>query len=112
MTRREQVWVAEIESRAVGFMILVPNKDGSLEIDWLDVHPDFQRMGIGASLVDKAAKVARKKKLEALSVHTWEKNKKMVGFTFKNRFEVYGRIKDFYGKGKDALHFKKRVVPL
>ena len=109
MTRKEQVWVAEIESRAIGFMILVPDKDGSLEVDWLDVHPSFQRMEVGTSLVEKASKIVRSKKLDALSVHTWEKNKKMIGFAFKNSFEDFERIKDFYGKGKDALHLKKRI---
>jgi ribosomal protein S18 acetylase RimI-like enzyme len=109
MTRREQAWIGEINSRAVGFMILVPNKDGSLEIDWLDVHPNFQRMGVGTSLVEKAVKVARSKKLDPLSVHTWEKNEEMIGFASKNGFEVFERIKDFYGKRKDALRLVKRI---
>ena len=43
LTRREQVWVAEVGTRGVGFMIVSPNNDGSLEVDWLDVHPGFQR---------------------------------------------------------------------
>jgi ribosomal protein S18 acetylase RimI-like enzyme len=110
MARGEYVWVAEVDSRGVGFMILVPNKDGSLEIDWLDVHPNFQGMGVGTSLVEKAIKIARSKKLQSLSVHTWENNKKMIGFSFKNGFEVFERIRDFYGKGRDALRLKKRIT--
>jgi len=42
-------------------MILTPNIDGSLEVDWLDVHPDFQRGGIDTSLVKKAVEVAKEK---------------------------------------------------
>jgi GNAT superfamily N-acetyltransferase len=38
-------------------MIVSPNNDGSLEVDWLDVLPDFQRIGIGTLLVEKAAKI-------------------------------------------------------
>lgn len=111
LTRREQVWVAEIGARGVGFMILSPNSDGSLEVDWLDVHPDFQRTGIGTLLVEKAAKTAKAKKMKALSVHTWETNEKMLNFSAKNGFQVFERIKDFYGRGKDALRLKKDIPP-
>jgi ribosomal protein S18 acetylase RimI-like enzyme len=104
-----EVWVAEVSGRAVGFMILTPNDDDSLEVDWLDVHPDFQRMGIGTQLICKAAKVAIARKRLALSVHTWETNQKMLGCAHKNGFEAYERRKDFYGKGKDAIRLKKRI---
>jgi len=111
LTRREQVWVAEVGTRGVGFMIVSPNKDSSLEVDWLDVHPDFQRTGIGTLLVEKAAKIAKAKKMKALSVHTWETNQKMLDFSAKNGFRVLERIKDFYGRGKDALRLKKEILP-
>jgi len=109
LTRRDQIWVAEIGYRAIGFMILVPNNDDSLEVDWLDIHPSFQRMGVGTLLVNKAAKIAKSKKMQALSVHTWPTNEKMLNFSSKNGFEVFERIKDFYGKRKDAIHLKKRI---
>lgn len=111
LTRREQVWVAEVGTRGVGFMIVSPNNDGSLEVDWLDVHPDFQRTGIGTLLVEKAAKIAKAKKMKALSVHAWETNQKMLDFSAKNGFQVLERIKGFYGRGKDALRLKKEILP-
>jgi ribosomal protein S18 acetylase RimI-like enzyme len=111
LTRREQVWVAEVGTRGVGFMIVSPNNDGSLEVDWLDVHPDFQRTGIGTLLVEKAGKIAKAKKMKALSVHTWETNQKMLDFSAKNGFQVLERIKGFYGRGKDALRLKKEILP-
>jgi ribosomal protein S18 acetylase RimI-like enzyme len=108
-TGKDKIWVAEINARAVGFMILVPNNDGSLEVDWLDVHPNFQRMGIGTLLIKKAARVAKAKKLQALSIHTRATNEKVISFSFRNGFEVFERIKHFYGKGKEAIHFLKRL---
>jgi ribosomal protein S18 acetylase RimI-like enzyme len=111
LKRREQVWVAEVGTRGVGFMIVSPNNDGSLEVDWLDVHPDFQRTGIGTLLVEKAAKIVKAKKMKALSVHTWETNQKMLDFSAKNGFQVLERIKGFYGRGKDALRLKKEILP-
>jgi ribosomal protein S18 acetylase RimI-like enzyme len=110
LRRQDQIWVAEIDVRCVGFMILVPEADGSLEVDWLDVHPDFHHTGIGTMLVQKAEKVAKAKGRTALSVHTSDKNKAMQGFAEKNGFVLFERLKGFYGKRKDALRFKKPIV--
>jgi len=109
LTSKDQVWVAEIDSRAIGFMILVPKSDGSLEVDWLDVHPDFQRMEVGTLLVKKAVKIAMARKMQALSIHTWPTNEKMINFALKNGFEVFERIRNFYGRKKDAIHLRKRI---
>lgn len=110
LTEEEEIWVAETGVRAVGFMILSPNNDCTLEIDWLDVAPDFQRKGIAASLVDKAAEVAKTKNVEALSVHTSVENKNMIAFLKRSGFKVFERIKSFYGEGKNALRFKKLLM--
>ena len=107
MTDKDEIWVAEADGKAVGFMILTPNNDGTLEIDWLDVHPEFQRKAIATNLVAKAEEVAKTRKAEALSVHTWGENKKMIAFLKKNGFKVFKRIPNFYGEGKDALRYKK-----
>ena len=107
MTEKDEIWVAEADAQAVGFMILSPNDDGTLEIDWLDVDPDFQRKAIATSLAAKAAEIAKAKNIEALSVHTSVENKNMIAFLKRNGFEVFERITDFYGEGNDALRFKK-----
>lgn len=110
LRRQDQVWVAELDVRCVGFMILVPEADGTLEIDWLDVHPDFQHTGVGALLVAKAEKVAGAKDLRALSIHTQANNEKMLGFAMKNGFEAFEKLKDFYGRRKDAVRLRKLLV--
>ena len=107
MTEKDEIWVAETDAKAVGFMILTPNDDGTLEIDWLDVHPEFQRKKVATNLVAKAEEIAKTRKAEALSVHTWMENNDMLAFLKKNRFELFETIADFYGKGKDALRYKK-----
>jgi len=107
MTEKDEIWVAETDAKAVGFMILTLNDDGTLEIDWLDVHPEFQRKGVATNLVEKAEGIAKTRKVEALSVHTSVENTKMIAFLKMNGFTVFKRIPDFYGKGKDALRYKK-----
>ncbi len=109
MTEKDEIWVAETDAKAVGFMILTLSDDGTLEINWLDVHPEFQRKKIATKLVAKAAEIAKAKKIEALSVHTSVENRKMIAFLKTNEFEVFKRIPDFYGKGKDALRYKKSL---
>jgi ribosomal protein S18 acetylase RimI-like enzyme len=107
MTEKDEIWVAEVDAQTVGFMILTPNDDGTLEIDWLDAHPDFQRKGVATGLVAKAAEIAVAKSIEVLSIHTSVENKNMITFLKRNGFEVLERLADFYGKGKDALRYKK-----
>jgi ribosomal protein S18 acetylase RimI-like enzyme len=109
MRKDEQIWVAEVENRAVGFMILAYNDDGSLEVDWLDVYPSHQRRGLATLLVEKAARIAEADKRQELSVHTHVTNKEMMTFLTKNGFKVFKKIKDFYGEKKDALQFKKTL---
>ena len=111
LKREDQVWVAEVDVRCVGFMILTTNADHSLEVDWLDVHPDFQRTGIGTLLVNKATKIAGRRGLRALSIYAQTNNEKVMGFAAKNGFELQERLKDLYGKRKDALLFIK-MLPL
>jgi GNAT superfamily N-acetyltransferase len=53
MFPRHEVWVAEVESRVVGFAAL----SGDL-LGHLYVHPEFQNRGAGTVLLDRA-KVAR-----------------------------------------------------
>jgi ribosomal protein S18 acetylase RimI-like enzyme len=109
MTEKDEIWVAEADAKAVGFMIVTPNDDGTLEIDWLDVRPEFQHKKMATNLAAKAAEIAKAKKAQALSVHTSVENTKMIAFLKTNRFEVFKRIPDFYGKGKDALRYKKSL---
>jgi ribosomal protein S18 acetylase RimI-like enzyme len=110
LTQGDQVWVAELDAKAYGFMILTSNNDDSLEVDWLDVNPSVQRKGLGTLLLEKAEEIANAERIQALSVHTQVSNKQMIAFSLKNGFKASERIKDFYGKRKDALRFKKTVT--
>ncbi|TFG99119.1 MAG: N-acetyltransferase, partial [Candidatus Thorarchaeota archaeon] len=50
----KELWVAEVENIQVGFMLLdFETETLNVEIDWFDIHPDYQRHGIGTALVLK-----------------------------------------------------------
>lgn len=75
--KKHRVWVAELESRPVGFMAM--NKDF---IDQLYIHPDFQRRGIGHLLLN----FAREQSPSHLWLYTLQANTNARAFYEKNGF--------------------------
>ena len=53
-----QVFVAERDSKIVGFAAVLPRADGETELDGLFVEPNIWRHGIGRTLVDRCAEHA------------------------------------------------------
>lgn len=115
---KEEIWVAEVDGRAVGFTVLeftnVWGRGGEafeeegICIDWLDVHLDFQRKGIGKDLLRKAEERATGKGLRRLFTHTNVTNLAMINFASKNGFERH--LKEFWGKGtEDAFLLVKDI---
>jgi len=117
---KEEIWVAKVDRRAEGFMVLeftnvweregeVFEKEG-ICIDWLDVHPDFQRKGIGKDLLRKAEERAIEKGLRRLFAHTKVTNLAMINFASKNGFRFERHLKEFWGKGTgDAFLLVKEL---
>jgi len=104
-----ELWVAEVDGRGVGFMLLEFTKVWGREgeafegegvcIDWFDVHPEFQRRGIGGALLQKAEARAVERGVDRLFAHTAVTNLAMVNFASKNGFKFAKHLKEFWGKG-------------
>lgn len=116
----EQIWVAEANGKATGFMLIYfedPPTPAELElkgkwlvVDWLDVHPDFQRRGLGTLLLKKAEEIARNRHVSSVYTVTSVDDEKMLGFSEKNHLKISKRIKDFWGAGTgDAFVLTKTV---
>lgn len=116
----EQIWVTRINGKAIGFMLLYFESPPSppelglegewLVIDWFDVHPDFQRKGLGTLLLKKAEQVAQDKNVSSIYAVTAVDNEKMLSFSRKNGFKISKCMKDFWGKGTgDAFLLTKTV---
>jgi GNAT superfamily N-acetyltransferase len=74
--RSREIWVAEVDSRPVGWAALIPRG----EVCWLDdlwVAPAWMGQGIGAALFNQAAE--RGKKLGAKRME-WEAERHALGF--------------------------------
>jgi ribosomal protein S18 acetylase RimI-like enzyme len=119
---KSELWVAELDGIAAGFMLLEfssnlslgPDDTGchSVEIDWLDIHPTFQGKGAGAALVRKAEERARVRQCESMTIHTSVSNLGMLRLAERCGFANKERLKDFWGTGSgDAFLLVKRLNP-
>ena len=62
------VFIAEWEEQCAGFSVVLSRPDGQSELDGLFVEPALWRCGIGRSLVEHSAAVARQRGSSALLV--------------------------------------------
>ena len=105
----EEIWVAEVEGRAVGFMLLEFTRvwghageafeEMAACINWFDVHPNYQRQGIGQELLLKAEGRAKEGGFKRIFAHTATSNLAMINFASKNGFKFAKHLKEFWGKG-------------
>lgn len=75
--KQNQVWVVEMDDRAVAFMAMKNDF-----IDQLYIHPDYQRRGIGRALLD----FARERSPEHVWLYTLQVNVNARAFYEKNGF--------------------------
>jgi ribosomal protein S18 acetylase RimI-like enzyme len=117
---KEELWVAEVEGKAVGFMSIEFTRiwghageafdEEAVGIDWFDVSPDFQRKGVGRELLLKAENRGKEHGLILLFTHTSVKNLSMINFASKNGFRFSKYLEDFWGEGTgDAYLLTKRL---
>ena len=104
-----ELWVAEFDRRAKGFMLLEFTRtwgrkgesfrEKAAGINWLDVHPDSGRRGLGTSLVRKAVLRAKAKSLRRVFMHTAVTNLRAIYFATRNGFTLRRHLREFWGKG-------------
>jgi len=99
------VFVFERNGTIIGFAALLPRADGETELDALFVDPGMRRCGIGRSLVDHCAQVARAHGSAALCVVG---NPHASDFHTACGFSVAGRTETRFGIG---LLMRKIVWP-
>jgi len=106
-----ELWVAESDNFSVGFMLLeFETEDQNVEIDWFDIHPDYQKLGVGIALVQKAEERSKELRYQTITVHTAESNQKMRNFAEKNGFVEVECLPKFWGEGtEDAYLLLKRL---
>jgi ribosomal protein S18 acetylase RimI-like enzyme len=108
---KRELWVADVDAIPVGFMLLEFEKDDqNIEIDWFDIHPDYQRRCVGAMLVQKAEERAKEHRYLTITMHTAASNQRMRIFAEKNGFVEAECLPEFWGEGtEDAYVLLKNV---
>jgi len=117
---REELWVAVLDEQAVGFALLdftsvwgrngESYEDEGVCVDWLDVHPAFQRKGIGLALIRKAEERGRERLLSRIFMHTSVDNAAMLCLSEKSAFSVARRLVLRWGDtDKDGVLLEKEL---
>lgn len=86
LSRRNSVRVAEADHVVAGILAWHDESPGVAYLAEVQVHPDYQRFGIGAELLDALREEARKLKLEQIVVRCWEKASWAMAFYRRQRF--------------------------
>lgn len=89
----------------------VPMTQGTFDLYWIVVDPDFQHQRVGSSLLIFLEKMIREIKgrmilADTSTIPQFEKTRR---FYLKNGFQEVARVPDFYQPGNDRVTFCKRL---
>ncbi|WP_312097204.1 GNAT family N-acetyltransferase [Niallia sp.] len=71
--------------------------EDSLEIERIYIKSNFQKLGLGQYLINKAFEIAKKESKGKVWLGVWEKNEKAIGFYQKNGFVQTGEHSFYMG---------------
>lgn len=101
------------QNLAIGYVCYgpTPMAQGTFDLYWIAVDPDFQGQGAGSKLIRSLeegvkARGGRMILADTSTVPHFEKTQK---FYVKNGFQEVARIPDYYHPGNDRITFCKRL---
>jgi D-alanine-D-alanine ligase len=108
-----QVLVAELDGQRIGWSChgRVPLTDGTYDLYWIAVHPDYQRQRIGHALLAETATLLRRAGARWLLAETSSTAKydKTRNFYERAGFTILGNVPDFYRASDGRITFGKRI---
>jgi ribosomal protein S18 acetylase RimI-like enzyme len=106
-------YIAEVSNAVAGFLLLgpTPATQGTYDMYWIAVDPEFQGQGIAQALDAFAVQFVRERGgylliAETSSQPSYERTR---AFYIKQRYEVLAHIRDYYKPGDDLIIFGKRA---
>ncbi len=89
----------------------IPMTQGTFDLYWIAVDPNFQEQGIGSKLLGFLEEVVREKNgwmilADTSTIPQYEKTK---NFYLRNGFQEVARVPDYYHSGNDRITFCKRL---
>jgi ribosomal protein S18 acetylase RimI-like enzyme len=89
-----------------------PMTEGTVDLYWIAVDPEFQGQGVGSLLIDFVEKEVRGLQgrmllAETASISEYERT---LRFYVQRGFKEVARVPDYYYPGNDRITFCKRIV--
>ena len=97
-----QIWCACEDGKIIGFAAL-RGAAGNAEVLNVAVLPGCAGKGVGFALLSRALEELRKSGSWRVSLEAAQDNGPALALYRKAGFKPFGRRKDFYGPGRDAL---------
>jgi ribosomal protein S18 acetylase RimI-like enzyme len=102
------------EDQAMGYICYgpTPMTQGTFDLYWISVDPNFQGKRVGSKLLDFLEKEVREEggRMILADTSTIPQYEKTKSFYLRNGFREVARIPDYYYPGNDRITFCKRLV--
>lgn len=106
--------MVEDEDQSIGYICYgsTPMTQGTFDLYWIAVDPDFQKQGVGSTLLGFLEKVVKGEggRLILADTSTIPHYEKTQKFYLKNGFQEVARVPDYYHPGNDRITFCKRIT--
>ncbi|GLX66634.1 bifunctional helix-turn-helix transcriptional regulator/GNAT family N-acetyltransferase [Paenibacillus glycanilyticus] len=84
---KERIWIAEVNGEIVGSIAIVHQSDGTGQLRWFILHPDYRSMGIGKKLFNEAIHFSKEKGFTSLFLETTDDQETAIGMYKKAGFK-------------------------
>jgi ribosomal-protein-alanine N-acetyltransferase len=101
----------EYDDYAIGYMIYQLHRD-KLHIVRLGIHPEFQRIGVGAQLIEKLKKKLTDTRRSSLTIRIEERNNSALTFLTNLGFRAIRVDRDFYKKSQQDAYYLQYTQPI
>lgn len=112
--RFQDGFIAAENDEVVGFITLYV-AEGRVNIGWMGIHPDFQRQGVGAALLNAAEGYCRARGINELATYTLGEGVDYApyghtrAFYFAEGFSIYQRSQTDNPSIPEEIKIKKKV---
>jgi len=104
--------IVDDQDQAIGYICYgpTPMTQGTFDLYWIAVDPDFQERGVGSKLLSFLEEVAKAEGgrmilADTSSIPHYEKTQ---NFYLRNGFQEVARVPDYYYPGNDRVTFCKQ----
>jgi ribosomal protein S18 acetylase RimI-like enzyme len=102
------------QDQAIGYICYgpTPMTQGTFDLYWIAVDPDFQEQGVGSKLLSFSEEMVKAEggRLILADTSTIPHYEKTQNFYLKNGFKEVARIPDYYHPGNDRITFCRRLT--